>query len=55
MDAFVTALNTGLSADAMWGAVTPLVPLIITVTLFALTFYVARRLTRKTGHGKAGF
>ena len=55
MTGFVTALNTGLSADAMWGAVTPLVPLIITVTLFALTFYVARRLTKKSSKGKGGF
>lgn len=55
MNDFVTALNTGLSADAMWGAVSPLVPLIITVTLFALTFYVARRLTKRTAKGKGGF
>lgn len=48
------ALNTGLSADAFWGAVSPFVPLIITVTLVSLGYFFIRRITKKFSRGKGG-
>lgn len=49
-----TALNEGLSADAFWGAVSPFVPVIITVTLVSLGYYMIRRITKKFSRGKGG-
>lgn len=43
MQAFITAITTGLSADALWGAITPVAPLMIIVTLVA----IGRRLAQK--------
>lgn len=48
------ALNEGLSADAFWGAVSPFVPVIITVTLVSLGYYMIRRITKKFSRGKGG-
>ena len=53
MQAFMTAINTGLSADALWGAVSSVAPLIITATLFAFGFGMFRRYQRKISKGKA--
>lgn len=52
--AVADALNTGLSADAFWGAVQPFVPVIITVTLVSLGYYMIRRITKKFSRGKGG-
>ena len=43
MTAFISALTTGLSADALWGAITPVAPIMIIVTLVA----IGRRLAQK--------
>lgn len=43
MTAFITALTTGLSADALWGAIAPIAPLMIIITLVA----IGRRLAQK--------
>lgn len=43
MAAFISALTTGLSADALWGAIAPVAPLMIIVVLVA----IGRRLTQK--------
>lgn len=43
MAAFISALTTGLSADALWGAIAPVAPLMIIVTLVA----IGRRLAQK--------
>ena len=55
MQAVVTALTTQLDAGALWGALTPLVPLIGVVTLFSLGLFFFRRAVKKLGKGKAGF
>lgn len=55
MAAFISSLNTGLSATAMWGAIADAAPLIITLVLFALGFYVVRKLTKGAGKGKIRF
>lgn len=43
MAAFISALTTGLSADALWGAIAPVAPLMIIVVLVA----IGRRLSQK--------
>ena len=49
---FISSLNTGLSATAMWGAIADAAPLIITLVLFALAFYIVRKLIKGAGKGK---
>lgn len=50
----VSALETGLTADAIWGAITPFLGVIITVTLVSLGIYFIRRIIKKAGKGKGG-
>lgn len=50
----VEALTTGLTADAIWGAITPFLPIIISVTLVSLGIYFIRRIVKKAGKGKGG-
>lgn len=52
MSAFITSLNEGLSATAMWGSIADAAPLIITLVLFALAFYLVRKLVKGAGKGK---
>lgn len=54
MSTFVSAINTGLSMDAIWGAIAPIAPLIITLTLIAVTRYVINKNLGKTRGGKSG-
>lgn len=53
MSEFVTALNTGLSANALWGAIADSAPLIITLTLFALGYYVVRKVVKGGSKAKS--
>lgn len=53
MDAFVTALSTALSASNLWGALTPIAPLIGVLVVFALSVYFVRRAVSGAGKGKA--
>lgn len=48
------ALNQGLTADAIWGAITPFLPVVITITLASLGVYFMRRITKKASKGKGG-
>lgn len=50
----VSALEAGLTADAIWGAITPFIGVIITVTLVSLGIYFIRRIVKKAGKGKGG-
>lgn len=50
----VDALSTNLTADAVWGAITPFIPIVVTVTLISLSVYVIRRITKKASKGKGG-
>lgn len=52
--AVADALNTGLSADAFWGALQPFIPVVITVTLVSLGYYIIKRITKKFSKGKGG-
>ena len=48
------ALEAGLTADAIWGAITPFLGVVITVTLVSLSVYFMRRITKKASKGKGG-
>lgn len=48
------ALTSGLSADAFWNALLPFIPVVITVTLVSLGWYIIRRITKKFSRGKGG-
>lgn len=43
MSEFVSAITTGLSADALWGAIAPVAPVMIIVVLVG----IGRRLMQK--------
>lgn len=51
---FVDSLNTGLSMTALWDAISPIAPLIITLTLIAVTRYVINKNLLKAKKGGAG-
>lgn len=48
------ALEAALTADAIWGAITPFIPVVVAVTLVALSIYFIRRITKKASKGKGG-
>lgn len=50
----VNALETAFTADTIWGAVTPFVPVVATVTLVAFGIYIIRRIVKKVSKGKGG-
>lgn len=48
---FVSALESGLTADALWGGITPFATLMITVIVFAFSYRIVRRLLKGTSQG----
>lgn len=54
MENVVTALQTSISGDAMWNAFGTVVPLIASVTVFALGFYFIRKAIKKAAKAKPG-
>lgn len=52
--AAATALQSGLTADAIWGAITPFIGVVVTITLASLSIYFMRRITKKASKGKGG-
>lgn len=48
------ALQSGLTADAIWGAINPFLPVVIVITLASLGIYFMRRITKKASKGKGG-
>lgn len=48
------ALEAGFTADAIWGAITPFIGVVITITLVSLSIYFMRRITKKASKGKGG-
>lgn len=55
MSAVVTALKQGLTADAMFGVVAELVPLILALIPVALGVYFLRKLVKGAGQAKLRF
>lgn len=55
MDDFVTALTGtgGITADALWGAVTDVAPIIIIAVLFAFGFKMVKKVVKGISNGKA--
>lgn len=49
---FVDAVNEGITQDAMWDGVTPFVPLMITIFVFAFSFGIFRKVTKSGSKGK---
>lgn len=54
MNNVVSAINTGLSADNIWGSIALIVPLVLTITLVALGRKVANRNLNRATSGKSG-
>lgn len=49
---FITALTTGLTADAFWNVLTSLAPFIIVIVPVALGFYFVRKLIKGSAKAK---
>lgn len=54
MENVITQLNTGITADTLWTAVSSVMPFVITVTLFSFGFFIIRRVLKKVRTGKSG-
>lgn len=54
VDGAVQALSTNLTADAVWGAITPFIPIVVTVSLIALSVTIIRRIVKRASKGKGG-
>lgn len=52
--AAVDALQTAFTVDTVWGAITPFIPVVATVTLISLGVYIIRRIVKKVSKGKGG-
>lgn len=52
MEAVITALTTGLDADAFFGVVADLVPFIVIIVPVSLGIYFLRKLIKGAGKGK---
>ena len=50
----VSTITTTITADALWGIVGNVVPIALTVTLFALGFYLVRTQLKRVSKGKGG-
>lgn len=49
----VSQLTTGLTADTLWTSVSSVMPLVISVTLFAFGFWLVKKIIKKIRTGKA--
>lgn len=47
MDAFVTALTTGITADGLWGYITTFAPFVIVIFGVAVGYRLLRRVLNK--------
>lgn len=55
MEAIVTALNTGITSDTLFGTVAELMPWVITLTIASLGLHFLRKLIQGAGKGKVRF
>lgn len=55
MDAVISALSTGLTAEVFFGVVADLVPFIIVIVPVALGTYFLRKLVKGAGKAKVKF
>lgn len=54
MAAAVNTITTTITADALWGIVGNVIPVALTVTLFALGFYLIRTQLKRVSKAKGG-
>lgn len=54
MENTVSVINSTITTAALWQTVGQVVPIALTVTLFALGFYLVRRQLKKVSKGKGG-
>lgn len=54
MENVITSLTTELSAGNLWGTVGTIVPLLAITTIFALGFYLVKRIINKAKRAKGG-
>lgn len=55
MESIVTALNTGISSDTLFGTVGQLMPWVITLIIASLGLYFLRKLIKGAAKGKVRF
>lgn len=55
MSEIVTALNTGITSETLFGTVADLMPWVITLTIASLGLYFLRKLVKGAGKGKVKF
>lgn len=55
MSEIVTALNTGITSETLFGTVADLMPWVITLTIASLGLYFLRKLIKGAGKGKVRF
>lgn len=53
MEDFITAIGAQITSANLWGALTPVVPVLGAGVLFALGVYFTRRVVKGISHGKA--
>lgn len=55
MSEIVTALNTGITSETLFGTVADLMPWVITLTIASLGLYFLRKLVKGASKGKVRF
>lgn len=55
MSEIVSALNTGITSETLFGTVADLMPFVITLTIAALGLYFLRKLIKGASKGKVRF
>lgn len=55
MTEIITALNTGITSETLFGTVADLMPWVITLTIASLGLYFLRKLVKGASKGKVRF
>lgn len=55
MTEIISALNTGITSDTLFGTVADLMPWVITLTIASLGLYFLRKLVKGAAKGKVRF
>lgn len=54
MQAFVSALTTGITSDILWGEITKAAPFVITIFVVAVGYRILKRVIKNGSRLKAG-
>lgn len=55
MTEIISALNTGITSETLFGTVADLMPWVITLTIASLGLHFLRKLVKGAAHGKVKF